>query len=229
MADANVFSEIGGQLASKIMGSILYVGIAIILIGAICFAIWYFLVYSKKFDIIVHIKSKRADDKYSVIIDKAAILKDFKTNIKFFRIWNLQKDFPAPKFNILQATNKGDLLELYREGENIFSYLTPPRIDSKHIIKSDGRIYAIATQEQLMVDPDMDFWLKNRDASRKKMFDTEGLVMKLLPYLPLLLGGMIMIFMLYILMDNLPTLMQEMQKLAQVMTNMQKAEVISGG
>jgi hypothetical protein len=229
MADASAFQTMGSELVAKIMGSIVWVGIIVIVRAAVGGAMYYFLIYSKKFDITVHIKSKRADNKYSIIVDKAAILNDYHTKTKFFRIWDLRKDFPVPKFNILQATSKGDLLEIYREGEDIFFYLTPPKINNHEVIRSDGQVYQIADQEHSMVDPDLGFWIVKRKGMNKKMFDTESMLMKLLPYLPHIIGGMIMIFMLYILMDHLPTILNALEKVAGTMANMQKAQVVPAG
>lgn len=229
MADTSAFSEMGSQLTSKIMGSIVWVGIILIVVCAIGGTMWYFLIYQKKFDIRVHVKSRRADSKYSIMVDKAAILTDYTTKSKFFRIWDLRKDLPVPKFNILQATNKGDLLEIYREGEDIFYYLTPPKIENGKVIRSDGKVYLIADQTHSMVDPDLAFWIVKRKGMNKKMFDTESLLMKLLPYLPHIIGGMIMIFMLYVLMDHLPTILKSLESLAGTMANMQKAQIAPAG
>lgn len=229
MADTSAFSEMGSQLTAKIMGSMVWIGIILIVVCAIGGTMWYFLIYSKKFDIEVRIKSKRADNKYSTIVDKAAILTDYQTKSKFFRVWNLRKDLPVPKFNILQSTNRGDLLEIFREGEDIFYYLTPPKIDDKRVIRSDGKTYLIAEQTQTMVDPDLAFWIIKRKGMNKKMFDTESLLMKLLPYLPHIIGGMIMIFMLYVLMDHLPSILNSLESLAGTMANMQKVQVAPAG
>lgn len=224
----NPFQEIGGAVFSRIFSSILWVGLGIIIIGVLCFLMWYFLLYQRKFDIKVKIISNRAEDKNSVIFDKAAILTDRKTKTAYFRVWGLKRDFPVPKYNVLQRTNKGDYLEIYRKSENDFYFLTPPQINNKRVIKSDGKLYAFSDQDQVMVDPEMGFWAVKRKTINKKMFDTDSILMKVLPYIPHIIGGMIMIFVLYILMDHLPGILGELRQLVAEMRNIQTANVVTG-
>ena len=72
-------------------------GIAVILMGVVGFLSWWFLIYKKKFNILVKVTSERAGDRNKIIFDKAAILIDRKTKTKFFRVWGLKVDLPIPK------------------------------------------------------------------------------------------------------------------------------------
>jgi len=227
MAD-NPFSDVGSELVSKILGSILWVGIGFILMCAVAFAMWFFFVHKKKFDINVKIQSNRSEDKDSVIFDKAAILKDRQTQTPYFRVWGLRRDFTVPKFNVLQRTNKGDYIEMYRNGEEEFYFLTPPKIDKAKIINEDGNLIAVANQEQTLVDPGMAFWAQKRKSQNKKLFSVEQWYMKLLPFIPQIIGGVLMIFILYILMDHLPGILSQLSELVRQMAQMQRAEVIVG-
>jgi len=229
MADVtNPFSEIGSNLSAKILGSILWVGVAVIIIGAVTFALYYFFVYKKKFDIEVKVQSMRSKDKDSIIFDKAAILNDRSTHTPYFRIWGLRRDFTVPKFNVLQRTNRGDYIEMYRKGEDEFYFLTPSKIDQERIINEDGKLIAVAGQEQTLVDPGMAFWAQKRKSQNKKLFSVEQWYMKLLPYIPHIIGGVLMIFVLYILMDHLPAILSQLTELVKEMNAMQRAEVITG-
>jgi len=225
---SNVVSEVGGKLVEKIFSGLLWFGVAIIFIGIIGFLGWWFLVYKKKFNITVKITSERARDRNRIIFDKAAILRDRKDRSMFFRIWGMKLDLPAPKFNVLQSTSEGDYLELYRTSENRIYYLTPSIIDKKKIIQADGKPYAIASQKNLQMNPDMDFWAARRVMENKKFFDTESMFMKLLPYLPAIMGGMITIFILYILLDHLPEILSQLTQLVREMKSLKGADVTVG-
>ena len=226
MAAPDVFGQVGSQLFDKIFGSMLWFGVAIILIIAIVFPMWFFLIHKRKFDIDVKIISNRSDENNQIILDKAAILKDWKEKTPYFRVWGLKRDFPVPKYDVLQSTNKGDYLEIYRKGEEEFYFLKAPIINKLQIIKSNGDVVAVGNQNQTMVDPEMAFWAQKRKSMNKKMFDTENLLMKILPYIPHIMGGVILIFILYILMDHLPGILSQLETLARTINQAQAAQII---
>ena len=128
---------------------------------------------------------------------------------------------------VYDGKNALDYLEIYRKGENEFYFLLPPTINNKKIIKSDGKLYSLAQQDQLMMDPEMAFWATKRKTLNKKMINTEGLFFKLLPYLGILLGGVIMIFLLYILLDHLPGILSELRNLVAEQRLMRTAEIVT--
>jgi hypothetical protein len=210
---ASAIQEVGSKVVSTIFSGILWFGVVIIILGIVGFTGWWFLVYKKKFDISVKITSERAEDKSSIFFDKAAILVDKKSGGKFLRLWDLKYEIPAPKFNIFQITNRGDYLELCRTAENKFYYLTPPKINKKYVLKSDGKYYLMADQSKLMVDTNDEFWRAKRKEQNKGMFSTESILMKLLPYLPAIIGGVITIFILYVLMSHLPGILAALSDL----------------
>ena len=228
MAVTDVVGEVGGQLVEQIFSGIIWIGIALIIVGVLLGVIYYFFVYQRKFDIKVKIISERAEDKNKIIFDKAAVLRDRKTQNKFLRIWDLKVDLPLPKFNIFQSSNQGDFIEIYRISENSFYYLTPPIIDKKHMIKSDGKLYPVLPSEYKIIDTELEYWNVKRKDMNKRMFDTESLLMKLLPYLGIMLGGVIIIFILYILLDHLPGILSQLQDLTTELNRMHAAEVTTG-
>lgn len=228
MADTNALTEAGGQFIQTIFSGILWFGLAIIVIGVIGFVGWWFLIYKRKFNIIVKIVSERAGDKNRVMFDKAAILKDRKDGSYYFRLWGIKKDLPSPKFNVLQSSLSGDYLELFRTAENTFYFLTPPIIRKGEIIKEDGKKHLIGTQENTKIDPNMEFWSVKRKTSNKSMFDKEKIWMKILPYLPQIFGGIITIFVLYILMSYLPNILSELKSLVTELNVYRSADVVTG-
>ena len=224
----DLFGKIGSDLVTSILGGGVWIIVILILVAFIGGLVYYFVIYRKKFDIRVKIISNRADDDYSVIFDKAAILYEWKTKIPYFRVWYLKRDFPVPKYRVLQKTNKGDYLEIYRDSEERFYYLTPPRITNKYVLNSDGKSIPFADHIQVRIDPEMDFWRLKREGLNKKMFDTESLLMKLLPYIPHIIGGIFMLFILYVFMDKLPAILEQLKLLSQTLNNAQTAQITTG-
>lgn len=228
MVDTGIFQEVGGQLVEQIFSGIIWFGVGIIILAVLLGVIYFFFIYKRKFDIVVKIISERAGDRNRIIFDRAAILIDRKTKTKFFRIWGLKVDLPIPKFNILQVSNHGDFLEIYRTAEDSFFYLTPAKVDKTNIIRADGKSYAIHTQEHKQIDTDINYWNIKRKDMNKKMFDTESILMKILPYIGVLLGGVIMIFILYILLDHLPGILSELRELTKELRSLKGADIKTG-
>ena len=223
----DLFGEVGSKLFANIFGSLLWFGLIAIIILVIGFFMWWFLIYQRRFDIKVKIISNRSQDKDSIIFDKAAILKDWKTKLPFLRVWGLKREFPVPRFNVLQKTDKGDYLEIYRKSEEDFYFLTPSNIVKTQVLKEGNKLIPIAEQEQTMSDPEMGFWSNARKKDNKRMFDTENILMKILAYMPQIIGGMLTVFILYILMDTLPGLIGELTKLTSELNRKQTAEVVT--
>lgn len=219
--------EVGSKLVGKIFGGVLWFGIIALILGVLGYVGWYFLVYKKKFDIEIKVISERAEDKVSTFFDKAAILTDKKSGGKYLRLWSLKIELPAPKFNIFQVVGNKDYVELYRTAENKFYYLTPSKIDKKYVLKADGKYYLMADQSTMMVDANDDFWRAKRKEQNKGMFSTESIFMKLLPYLPAIIGGIITIFILYVLMSHLPGILAQLGELVAKLNQAQTGSVVS--
>lgn len=224
---ATAFDAIAGQFVEKIFSGILWFGISVIIIAILIFLMWWFLIYKKKFNIDVKIISERAEDQNKIIFDKAAILTSRKDHSKYFRLWNTKIELPSPRFNIMQSTASGDYIELYRTSEDVFYYLTPPQIDKRYVIRGDGQLYPMASQGVRQIDPDMAFWATKRKSQNKGMFDTEKLWMKVLPYIPHIISGVLVVFILYILMSYLPSILASLDNLAKTIASTTRAETIA--
>lgn len=223
----NPFATIASGLSEKIFSGILWFGLAIILIAILGGVVWYMAVYRRKFNIRVKIKSERTEDA-KIYFDKAAILYDKKDKNKYLRLLNTGVDLPVPPFKVLQHTNEGDYLEIWRKSEDEFIYLTSGKIDRLNILKIDGKLYPIAQTEQKQVEGDISYWNTKRKEKHRGLFDTETLLMKLLPYIPLFLGGIFMIFIMYILMDHLPTILSQLSELTRELKSLKGADVVTG-
>ena len=228
MADTNIVREVGGQLVERIFSGILYFGIAVLAIGVIGFIMWWFLIYQRKFNITVKVISERAGDRNAVLFDKAAILRDRKDKSHFFRLWKLKLDLPSPMFNVLERTDKGDYLELYRTSENTIYFLAPSIIDKTRVVSEEGKDILIATQRSTQVNPNMEFWSAKRKGLNKKMLDTEKMWMKVLPFIPQIIGGVLTVFVLYILMSHLPGILAELTRLTSELRSLKGAEITTG-
>ena len=225
---ASPFTEVGGQLLDRITSGILVFGLVIFIISVIGWLMWWFLIYRRKFNIDVKIISKRAQDKHNILFDQAAIIYDKKDGSNYFSLWKLKKNFTVPDFNILQTTSTGDYFEMYRTGEDTFYFLLPPKIDKKYLIKSDGKIVPIAEQSSRLIDPDLAFWAAKRKSLNRSMFDPEKLWMKILPYIPHIVSGVLVIFILWILMSRLPQILAELRTLAAAINQRTVADVTTG-
>lgn len=227
MAEEQIFSKIGGQLVEKIFSSILWFGLALVVVAVVIFVMWYFVYYKRKFDILVKIRSQRADG-FSTYFDKAAILYDKKARNKYLRLRDTKVDLPLPNFNLIDKTNWGDYLEIWRKSEEEFIFLMPSEINKTQVLRQDGILYPIAQTEQKQVEGDVSYWNVKRKDKHKSLFDTESMLMKLLPYIPLVVGGAFMIFMLYILLDTLPGLIGELAELAKTLRSSTIAQLTPG-
>ena len=227
MVDTGSFGEVGSQLVGTLTSGILVFGIVAIVIIAVSTMVWYLVFHKKKFDIIVKCISERAGDRNVVILDKAAYLTDRKSKTRYFRIWGMKIDLTAPKFNVLQNAGKSDYLEIYRKADNEFYFLRPVVVSKTQIIKSDGKKYGIAQQESIPMDTDIQFWATKRKSMNKKMFDTESMLMKLLPYIPAIMVGIISIFVLYVLLDHLPEVLAALTKLTSELKGLKQADIVT--
>jgi len=193
MADV---AGVGSALFDRLFSSLLIFGVVFLLILVVGSIMFYLLYWRRKFNIVVKIKSERSQDP-EIYFDKAAIVRDWKTRVKYFKLLDTKVELEVPPFKVIEKTNWGDYLEIWRKSEEEFVFLTPPKIDRLRAIKANGKLYRVADSEQKQIEGDLD-WYFTRKEKIKKLIDPESLLMKILPYIPILLGGVFMIFMLWI-------------------------------
>lgn len=201
---SNIFSGAAGFSANILIGFVVIVVVAGLL--------FYFLIYRRKYDILVKVTSERAEDN-RIFFDKGAIIKDKKGN-KYFRLLATRVELPVPPFKVLTSTNRGDLLELWRKSEDEFVFLTKANIDKTKVIRADGKLYPIASTEQKHIEGDI-YWMTKRREDNKKLLDPESLLMKLLTWAPQILSSIFLLIILFIFMDKLPTLVNELVELTR--------------
>lgn len=214
------------EFAGDIFGNILNITvlsiIGIFVLALIGFLLYHFLVYRKKFNIDVKIISQRAGDP-NIILDKAAILYDRKKKTKFFKLLKSKVELESPPFKIMQTTNKGDYIELYRKSEDNFMFLTKPKIDEKWLIKADGKLYPMASSKQRQIEGDY-HWLMTRLQQDKDWISPEGFFSKLLQMMPILIPSAIMIILFLFFLNALPEILG---KLSQVIEKLATLEGVA--
>lgn len=211
---ANPLAEVAGSLFGGAWSGMFWVLIFIGIAGAMFGVIYYFVYYKRKFDILVEVKSERSED-LKIYFDKGAVFYDRKDKTKYLKLLKTKVSLEMPPFNIMQHTNKGDFIRIWRKSEDEFVYLTPGKINQEQIIKANGKLYSTANSEHRQIEADA-YWYITRKEKVKRLLDPENLLMKLLPYIPHIVGGMFLIFILYIVMGKLPGMITQITELARV-------------
>ena len=105
--------------------------------------------------------------------------------------------------------------------------MMPPRIGKMLITGTDGKVYAVAGQTNNIADLDLDYWATKRKSLNKSMFSPESLLMKILPYIPHIIAGVLVIFILYILMSYLPSVLSQLKELVTELNKNNQATVVT--
>ena len=179
----------------------------------------------------VKVRSERAGDP-AIFFDKAAVLYDKSKKSKYFRLLGLKTDLPVPPYKVIIAVGKIagciDYIEVLRKSEEEFVFLTPGKIDKTKVIRSDGKLYNVPSTEQKQIEPDI-YWYLTRKDDLKKLFDPDSLWAKILPWIPHILTGVILVFILWVLMDKLPTILGNLAELVREMRSLKGATVVVEG
>ena len=207
-------TQTGSQLFSGLITGTIWLFLGLIVASAIL-GVFIFIRWKRKFDIKVEVISERANGNNVYYFDKAAILTERETKHKYFRLLETKVDLPVPPYNVLQNFGKKDLLRIWRKSEDEFVFLLPGRINKRYIIKQNGKAHSLAREEYTQVESDIAYWNIKRKNQHKKLFDTESVLMKLIPFLPHIFAGAITIFVIYILFDSLPGLISSLTQLTK--------------
>lgn len=199
-------------------GSNLVSGSAWVIIGlAVFFGVlglmYYVFFYRKRFNIFVKINSQRAGDA-KTIWDYAAILT--KNKKKYFKLLKMGIEIEVPPFKVMQATNKGDYLELWRKSEDEFVFISPARLDKEWVVRADGKSYPMGQTKQRHFESDLE-WIARRREETKKILDPETIWMKLLEFAPQIVSSVFLFIILWIFMEKLPPLISQLTELAKTL------------
>lgn len=185
---------------------------------------WYYFGYRKKFDITVKIISRRSGED-RIYFDKGAILRDKRNNTDYLKLWNSKVELELPKFKIMHHTNKGDYLEVLRESEKGFRFLTPPKVDDEYLIRSNGKLYPIAKLKQYQIENDLT-WILERQKANKSIINPESILMRLLEYAPQILSMAFSFIIIWIVFRYAPELLGAMNDILSQMKESNEVEVI---
>lgn len=224
MVDTSDLTNIGGQIADKIMSGAVWVLAIFIIGGALAIVMYYFLIYKRKFDINVTIRSQRAGGKTERIQDMAAILTDRKTKQRYFKLWNFKTEMPVPRFEVLESSKGKDYLDIYQKGDEEFYFLKPPKIDKRYIQKTDGTWIPWAEQQHQVMDAEVAYW--NVKKKKEDWFAKDKLIWKVLEFAPQIITTVTLIFILWIFLDKLPGVLSSLQQLSKEINQAGRAEVI---
>lgn len=226
MADQNQLVEAGSRMIQGVLGGTTWVVVLILVVGVVGGIVYYFVGYRRKFDILVKIISERASDP-RIFFDKGAILIDRKKGTKYLKLLSTKVELNVPPFKIIEATNKGDYIELWRKSQDEFVYLTKPIIDKTKVIRADGRLYPVSTPLQRHHEGDL-YWVIKRKEDNKQLLTAEALWAKLLAWAPQIIGGIIVMLMLWITLSKLPGLIDQLTTLTREITSLKGADIITG-
>jgi hypothetical protein len=175
---------------------------------------YYFFIYRKKFDITVKVISRRANEKNKVYFDKGAILRDKKNNTDFLRLLTSHVELELPKFNLMTHTNRGDYLEVIRDSERGFRFLTPPRVEREWIVRSNGKLFPMSRMKQIQLENDIT-WILERMKTNKKIISPESVLMQILAYTPQIISMAFSMIIVWIVFRYAPSLLSSMQQVIQ--------------
>lgn len=201
-----VLDGIFGGTFKVVMWSVL----AVAVIGIAGAFVYYYFFYLKRFDITVRVISERGDDKHKMYFDKGGIFRDKKKNTDYLKLYKLGVELEVPKFNIMHSTNKGDYIELFRESERGFRFLTPPRVSKNYYIGNDGKKWPMRDLKQYQIENSLS-WVLERQKTNKKLINPEGLLLKLLEHAPQIISMAFSFIILWIVFKYAPQMLSEMK------------------
>lgn len=219
-------NNITGSLFGGTFTIIIWIIIGFLAITVLGGITWYFTFYRRKFDITVKIISRRSGEN-RINFDKAAILRDKKRSTDYLKLLKTRVELELPKFNVMHHTNRGDYVELLRESERGFRFLTPPMIDKKYLLRYNGKLYPIAKLKQYQIENDLS-WILERQKINKGIINPESIFMKILDNAPHIIAMAFSFFMLWIIFRYAPEMLQALTELVDQMKKPEDVEVIGG-
>ena len=206
MVDTGGFGDVGKQILDRVVsGGVLVVGG--IILSLFILGIGLYIRYLRQFNIKVEIKALRGsggrgEPIYKIVNDTGAFITNRKDHSEWFRLRGERVDLPLPPLECLQLDAKGkNNIKIYQKSATEYYYLLPDTIDVKNIIRN-GKQIPVAQGELKIVEGDISYWNILRKKDNRKIFDTESLFMKLLPYIIPVLMFMLVIFMTYMITDH---------------------------
>lgn len=200
-----------GGTASKIASMVVRGGIIVIMIiilAIIAVVVGLYVRYRSQFVYKVEIKSKRSSgvsksEAYKIIEDKGAFIRNKKEGSVYFRLLNQKVDLTPPPLECMQIGIKGkNYIKIFQPSDEEYYYLMPDEIQLVNAVTTKGDNISVAMQKVRAIGGDSAYWNILRKRENRKLFDTEGLLMKLLPYIVPVLMFMLVIFLSYMITEH---------------------------
>lgn len=229
------FAAVGNSLfANAISGTFIILGLLIF--AAVIIGVAFYVRWIRQFNIFVEILSSRSAGvsglaTHKLIYDKAAIIYEKKDKCWYFRILKMKVDLPVPPFDVLQNSTRGNVLKLWQKSNEEFIFMLPDILDQQFIRTYDGKVIPLATLKIKQVEGDVAYWNQLRKRQHRKLFDTESLLMKILPYLIPVLMFMLVIFLTWIVLSKFEILRDvanSLQETAKIIRGTTTASVTTG-
>ena len=227
-------ASVGFSLVGNVINVLIAI-VGIVIVLGVGLGVFFYTRHIKKYNIIVEIRSERSglpdigtesveayatkvrsmtqNNNYKIIYDKGAMLYSKDDKNWYFRIKGEKVDLPVPPFNVLTASNKGNVLKVWQRSKEEYFYLLSDKIDPT-VIRAHGGTYNVAQLSTKVVDSDISFWNVKKKEKVKKLFDPESILAKVLAYIPQIVSGFLTIMLLWIVFDKLPGLITKMTELA---------------
>lgn len=230
------FGKVGGLILEKLVTG----GIIVILVVILCFiivGIALYIRYNSQFIYDIEIKSLRSSgfgksQNYKILKDKGAFIRNKKDKSVKFRLKNQRVDLPVPPLECMQLGVKGkNYIKVFQKSDEEYYYLLPSRIDWETVIR-DGQEIKIGEETVKVIDGDVAHWNIQQKKENKKIFDTESMVMKLLPYIIPVLMFMLVIFMTYFITNHwgeFTAAAQALEKAANSLASVSTATTTAAG
>jgi len=224
MADVSPYAEVGRNILNRLLGGGL-IAVGAILLVAIIFTIAMIVRYYRQFNIKVRIKTKRgsgSDGKaiYKVYYDKGGIIYRKKDKRSFFRVLHEKVDLPVPPFEIMQIlANGGNEVNIIKESDSEYYFAKDSEFERGYTYNEQGQMIFIAEPKVKVIESDVSYWNILRKKDNRKLFDVEGLLMKILPFAIIFLMIIGVIFFTYIWLDKAPTVIAASSEVAQALEN----------
>jgi len=229
------FSQIGGDLLNRVIyGGAAVVGI--IILAAVIVGVGFYVRYLRKFNIKVEIKSLRSSgilgrETYKIIEDRGGIIQNKRDKTSWFRLMREKVDLPSPPLECFELDAKGtNHIKILQKSENEYYYLLPDRVDTSVIIRAGAEI-PIAQSGLKVIEGDVSYWGQLRKRENKKIFDTEGIIMKLLPFIVPTLMFVLVIFLTYLITDHwgeFASAAQALERAANALRDVSQASTVTG-
>lgn len=236
MVDTSSFQTAGNEILGKIVtGSIMLIG-ALFIAGIILGTALY-IRYLRQFNIKVEIKSlrgsgSRGEPIYKIISDVGGFVENKQDKTRWFRLKGEKIDLPSPPLEALQLDASGvNHLKIYQRSDTEYYYLLPDRINTSVVVR-DGKVIPVAQMELKISDGDVVYWGQLRKKQDRKMFDMESMLMKIIPYIGLMILFVGVVFLSYMITDNWGTFAaaaDALREAAEALKDMSTAQVTSTG